>query len=66
MFLMSNLFGNPFFIGITLVVVVVAAFLVRSVTLSSLVHMTPNVVCMLLAMTRIAVHRNRNSTLFRL
>jgi len=41
------------------------AFLVRSVTLSPYVQMPPNVVCMFLAMTRSAVHKNCNYILCR-
>ena len=41
------------------------AFLVRSITLSPQVQMTSNLVCMFIAMTRSAVHKNHNSTLFR-
>jgi len=41
------------------------AFLGRSFTLSPWVQMTPNTVCMFLAMTESAVHKNRNSTFFR-
>ena len=41
------------------------AFLVRRITLLPYVQMTPNLLCLFLAMAQSAMHKNRNSTLFR-